>query len=35
MKPLVVVQFYVIKPFYDIPEQLLNFITRFMIFSKP
>jgi hypothetical protein len=34
MKPLVVVQFYVIKPFYDIPEQLLNFITHFMIFSK-
>jgi hypothetical protein len=26
--------FYVIKPLYDIPEQLLSFIKQFMIFSK-
>jgi hypothetical protein len=28
------VHFYVIKPLYDIPEQLLNIVPQFMIFSK-
>ncbi len=33
-KPLVVVHFSLIKPFYDIPIQLPNVIAHFMIFSK-
>jgi hypothetical protein len=34
MKPLVVVHFYLIKPLYDIPEELLNIVPHFMMFSK-
>jgi probable phosphoglycerate mutase len=33
-KPRVVLHFYVIKPLYDIPEELLNIVPHFMIFSK-
>ena len=34
MKRPVVVHFYLIKPLYDIPEELLNIVPHFMIFSK-
>jgi hypothetical protein len=33
-EPLAVVHLYVIKALYDIPEQLLNIVTHFMILSK-
>jgi hypothetical protein len=32
--PLVVLHFYLIKPPYDIPDELLNIVPHFMIFSK-
>jgi hypothetical protein len=34
MKPLAVAHFYVIKPLYDIPQQLREIVAHFIIFSK-
>jgi len=30
-----VVQFFAIKRLYEIPEELLNIVPHFMVFSKP